>query len=120
MRSPPDDPRQRQSRWTAKDRPYSVYEQLDFDVCVGEGLKGTLGDCWIVIGEDAGDEAVLRILPQCVAQLPDARSAPSSARDEGPAGECTQNTKIRAAFRLLHRSQGARSRIACTSAAELH
>lgn len=29
-----------------KDRPYSIYEELDFDVQVGEGVKGTLGDCW--------------------------------------------------------------------------
>ena len=29
-----------------KDRPYSMYEKFDFNVPVGEGLKGTLGDCW--------------------------------------------------------------------------
>ncbi|MAF77798.1 MAG: NADH-quinone oxidoreductase subunit NuoD [Halobacteriovoraceae bacterium] len=29
-----------------KDRPYGIYDELDFDVCVGEGLKGTVGDCW--------------------------------------------------------------------------
>lgn len=29
-----------------KKRPYSIYEEFDFDVPVGEGLKGTLGDCW--------------------------------------------------------------------------
>jgi NADH-quinone oxidoreductase subunit D len=29
-----------------KDRPYSIYEKFDFNVPVGEGLKGTVGDCW--------------------------------------------------------------------------
>ncbi len=29
-----------------RDFPYLVYDQLDFKVCVGEGKKGTLGDCW--------------------------------------------------------------------------
>ncbi len=29
-----------------KKRPYGIYEKLEFDVCVGEGTKGTLGDCW--------------------------------------------------------------------------
>jgi NADH-quinone oxidoreductase subunit D len=29
-----------------KQRPYGLYEKLDFDVIVGKGIKGTLGDCW--------------------------------------------------------------------------
>tara|TARA_S200000501_G_scaffold134380_2_gene127202 strand:+ start:15419 stop:16555 length:1137 start_codon:yes stop_codon:yes gene_type:complete len=29
-----------------KDEPYSVYDKFDFDVPVGEGLMGTVGDCW--------------------------------------------------------------------------
>lgn len=29
-----------------KKRPYGIYEELDFDVPVGKGEKGTLGDCW--------------------------------------------------------------------------
>jgi NADH-quinone oxidoreductase subunit D len=29
-----------------KDRPYGIYNELEFDVPVGEGLKGQLGDCW--------------------------------------------------------------------------
>ena len=29
-----------------KDRPYGIYNELDFDVPVGQGLKGQLGDCW--------------------------------------------------------------------------
>ena len=29
-----------------KDEPYSVYDKVDFDVPVGQGLMGTVGDCW--------------------------------------------------------------------------
>ena len=29
-----------------KDEPYSIYERFDFDVPVGQGLVGTMGDCW--------------------------------------------------------------------------
>ena len=29
-----------------KDEPYSVYDKFDFDVPVGQGLMGTVGDCW--------------------------------------------------------------------------
>lgn len=29
-----------------KKRPYSIYDKFEFDVVVGEGLKGKLGDCW--------------------------------------------------------------------------
>ena len=29
-----------------RDKPYSVYPELEFDVCVGRGQMGTLGDSW--------------------------------------------------------------------------
>ena len=29
-----------------KTEPYSIYEKFDFNVPVGEGLMGTVGDCW--------------------------------------------------------------------------
>ena len=29
-----------------KARPYSGYEKYDFEIPVGQGLKGTVGDCW--------------------------------------------------------------------------
>lgn len=29
-----------------KKRPYGLYEKFDFDVHIGKGEKGTLGDCW--------------------------------------------------------------------------
>jgi NADH-quinone oxidoreductase subunit D len=29
-----------------KKQPYGIYDKFDFDVIVGEGLKGQVGDCW--------------------------------------------------------------------------
>ncbi|WP_372655463.1 NADH-quinone oxidoreductase subunit D [Halobacteriovorax sp.] len=29
-----------------KQRPYSIYEEFDFNTVVGEGIKGQVGDCW--------------------------------------------------------------------------
>jgi len=29
-----------------KNRPYGIYEEFDFKIPVGEGLKGQVGDCW--------------------------------------------------------------------------
>ena len=29
-----------------KDEPYSIYDKMDFDVIVGEGTMGSVGDCW--------------------------------------------------------------------------
>jgi NADH-quinone oxidoreductase subunit D len=29
-----------------KDRTYGIYDKFDFDVPVGEGMKGQVGDCW--------------------------------------------------------------------------
>ncbi|HTY00688.1 MAG TPA: NADH-quinone oxidoreductase subunit D, partial [Bacteroidota bacterium] len=34
-------------RWDIrKNDPYSVYPKLDFEIPIGRGLKGTVGDCW--------------------------------------------------------------------------
>lgn len=55
-----------------KNRPYSVYRDFDFDVPVGRGEMGTVGDCW--------DRYILRvweilesikILRQALSQIPD-------------------------------------------------
>lgn len=29
-----------------RSEPYSLYPQMDFDVCIGKGEVGTVGDCW--------------------------------------------------------------------------
>jgi NADH-quinone oxidoreductase subunit D len=55
-----------------RDRPYSVYDQLDFDVIVGQGLRGTLGDCWDRYWVKMQEmKQCVRILRQCIDQMPD-------------------------------------------------
>ena len=55
-----------------RDRPYSIYPKMDFDVCVGDGSRGILGDCWdryFVRMEEMRQS--VRILRQCIKQIPD-------------------------------------------------
>ncbi len=55
-----------------RDRPYSVYPELEFDVIVGRGEVGKLGDCWDRYWVRMAEmKECCRILRQCVAQLPD-------------------------------------------------
>jgi NADH-quinone oxidoreductase subunit D len=61
-----------------RDEPYSVYPELDFDVIVGRGEKGTLGDCWdryIVRMREI--EQSCRMIRQAVKMIP-------PASDSGP------------------------------------
>jgi NADH-quinone oxidoreductase subunit D len=55
-----------------RDRPYSVYDKLEFDVCTGSGMKGTVGDCWDRYWVKMQEmKQCIRILRQCIAQMPD-------------------------------------------------
>ncbi|HEV7298122.1 MAG TPA: NADH-quinone oxidoreductase subunit D [Tepidisphaeraceae bacterium] len=57
-----------------RDRPYSVYDQLDFDVIVGQGLRGTLGDCWDRYWVKMQEmKQCVRILRQCIEQMPEGK-----------------------------------------------
>ncbi len=55
-----------------RDDPYSVYDRFDFDIPVGQGLQGTVGDCWdryyVRVREM---EQSLRIIEQAIDQIPD-------------------------------------------------
>lgn len=52
-------------------RPYSIYEKFEFDVCVGDGRMGTLGDCWDRYWVKMAEiKQSIRILRQCIAQMP--------------------------------------------------
>ena len=54
-----------------RDRPYSVYDRLEFDVCVGSGLQGKVGDCWDRYWVRMLEmKQSVRILRQCIQQLP--------------------------------------------------
>lgn len=55
-----------------RDEPYSVYPELEFDIPVGKGEVGTVGDCfdrYIVRMREMKESA--RILRQCMKQIPD-------------------------------------------------
>jgi len=53
-----------------KDQPYELYSKLEFDVPVGEGKKGQLGDCWdrYDVRMQEMRESV-RIIRQCLAGI---------------------------------------------------
>jgi NADH-quinone oxidoreductase subunit D len=55
-----------------RDDSYSIYRELDFDVPVGTGEKGTLGDCFdrYIMRVHEMKQSV-RILRQCFKQIPD-------------------------------------------------
>jgi len=55
-----------------KDRPYSVYEDFDFDVPVGTGEQGAVGDCWdryMVRIKECRESA--KIIRQALEQIPE-------------------------------------------------
>ena len=54
-----------------RDRPYSIYPELEFSVVVGSGQAGILGDCWdrYWVKMEEMRQSV-RILRQCIAMLP--------------------------------------------------
>jgi NADH-quinone oxidoreductase subunit D len=73
-----------------RDDPYSVYPELDFDVPVGRGEVGTVGDCfdrYIVRIEELKQSC--RIIRQCLKQMPDGPVIAKVARNfQPPAGDC--------------------------------
>tara|TARA_A100001011_G_C13767294_1_gene617738 strand:- start:33 stop:605 length:573 start_codon:yes stop_codon:yes gene_type:complete len=55
-----------------KDEPYSVYDKFDFDVPVGKGIMGSVGDCWDRYWVRMREiEQSVKILRQAIAQLPE-------------------------------------------------
>ena len=54
-----------------RDKPYSIYDRLDFDVCVGDGRMGALGDCWDRYWVKMQEmKQCCRILRQVAVQMP--------------------------------------------------
>lgn len=55
-----------------KDEPYSVYSKFDFNVCVGRGEKGQLGDCFdrYMVRIDEMRESI-KILRQAIEMIPE-------------------------------------------------
>lgn len=65
-----------------RSNPYSLYPELEFDVVVGQGEIGTLGDCWdryIVRMREI--EESCRIIRQCIKMIP-----PRAAKANDPVG----------------------------------
>lgn len=55
-----------------KNDPYSVYNNFDFDICVGKGEMGTVGDCWDrYIVRCYEMEESLKIIEQAIEQIPE-------------------------------------------------
>ncbi|MDE3058236.1 MAG: NADH-quinone oxidoreductase subunit D [Bacteroidota bacterium] len=55
-----------------RDDPYSIYNKFAWDVCVGKGEMGTVGDCWdrhIVRAREM--EQSIRIIEQALEQIPE-------------------------------------------------
>ena len=56
-----------------RDRPYSLYPELEFDVCVGRGEMGAVGDCWDrYIVRMAEIKQSVKIIRQCIKMIPTA------------------------------------------------
>lgn len=55
-----------------KDDPYSIYDRFEFDIPVGSGEMGTLGDCWDRYNVRVREmEQSLRIIEQALDTMPD-------------------------------------------------
>ncbi len=78
-----------------KNDPYSIYDRFDFEIPVGKGLKGTVGDCWdrYMVRVHEMEQSV-NIIEQAIDKLPagDVQSAiPKRIRPE--AGEVYVRTE---------------------------
>ena len=55
-----------------RDRPYGIYRELEFDVVVGRGEVGTLGDCWDRYWVKMAEmKECCRIIRQCATRIPE-------------------------------------------------
>lgn len=55
-----------------RDDPYSIYNKFDWEVQIGKGERGTVGDCWDRYMVRAREmEQSLKIIEQAVEQIPD-------------------------------------------------
>lgn len=77
-----------------KDRPYSGYEKYDFDVCLGMGERGEVGDCWnryyVRIKEMYES---LKIVSQAVEMLPAGDYQGKISKSPKPVGEVYLDTE---------------------------
>jgi NADH-quinone oxidoreductase subunit D len=71
-----------------RDAPYSIYDRLGFDVVIGSGAMGTVGDCWDRFWVRCEEmKQSVRLLRDCLEQIPDGEiyKKPKRVRPEGEA-----------------------------------
>ena len=77
-----------------RDEPYSGYNKYEFDVCVGLGERGVVGDCWnryyVRIKEMYQS---LKIISQAIESLPEGESMGKIAKSPKPVGEIYLETE---------------------------
>jgi NADH-quinone oxidoreductase subunit D len=77
-----------------KDIPYCGYEKYDFEVCVGRGDKGVVGDCWNRYHVRVREMwESLKIITQAVEMLPEGEHMGKVARSPKPVGEIYLETE---------------------------
>lgn len=72
-----------------KNDPYSIYNRFDFEVCIGKGEMGTVGDCWdrYMVRVREMEQSV-RIIEQAIEQIPEGDvTAAIPKRVKPPVGE---------------------------------
>lgn len=93
-----------------KDDPYSIYDRFDFDIPIGQGLQGTVGDSWdryyLRVLEI---EQSIRIIEQALKQIPDGDiSSAIPKRIKPPEGEIyarVENPKGELGFFIISKGQ---------------
>lgn len=103
-----------------KEHPYSIYKEVDFDVPVGTGQMGTLGDCWdrhIVRMKEMIQS--IRIIEQLIDGIPEGpHRAKVGKVIKPPAGEAYSRTECprgELGFYIISDGTGKPYRVRCKS-----
>jgi NADH-quinone oxidoreductase subunit D len=90
-----------------KSNPYSIYDRFDFNVCVGTGEKGVIGDSWNrnIVRMNEMEESC-KIIEQALAQMPMEGDVKEKVpkRIKPPKGEiysCAENPKGELGFYIV-------------------
>ena len=103
-----------------KDAPYGIYDRFDFDVVVGTGERGTLGDCfdrYIVRVREMLES--IRIVEQALEQFPEGgeyKSPKIKARIKPPKGEAytrIENSRGEVGFYFVSDGSDTAYRVKC-------
>lgn len=103
-----------------KDHPYSIYKEVEFDVPVGTGQMGTLGDCWDrhIVRMNEMIQSI-RIIEQLIDEIPEGpHRAKVGKVIKPPAGEVYSRTECprgELGFYLISDGSGKPYRVRCKS-----